>query len=298
MTEKLSVEEERWVEQVAKLVRRNLLASTAKECGGFFQGERERVRAFEIGEGVMEKIKSFGTGERNVPPLMDKLGIYLAAGLRKKFPIVEALVFLGSTANGGGIVESWLGGGPHDLDWGMITKRPVCGNEGRQISTAGRRMVADLAQKLGLGEGFETDPCLSPANLWVVNLRRKEDVLALLCGEGSLFGLREFAIERLLLFLRPSFPREVNERNRRIFFEFYRDLLKKNPGGASLVALRLMETWGETTRFKEKYFAPQGKGQEMRKRDALLAQKVEKRSPELFSSRFLNDLERKTRRKK
>lgn len=291
---------QQWEDRIQGLVRRTWLAA-AREKGGFFRGERERVREIEERERTKETIGGFLGEEASVFPPVGKLAENLSSFLKKKFPEVEAVVLMGSSVNGGGFLRNWVGGdGPHDLDWGLITNRPLPADRAGMITWMAAGRLPGLAQRFGLGHSFHMCNYINPQSFWIERLLEKKDALRLLC-QGNLGGSSsEIFFCRLLLFFRPSFPSAVNQRNRSIFLGFLSDLLgldkRDDVNLLGWLRLGLVREWERVTRLKGEYFSrPNEKGELVwaggRERDAGLEAEVVAKSASLMSIRFKAILE-------
>lgn len=189
------------------------------------RGEIDRkAAAEELMETLLTKLRHEIV---NVEPRTAELLSYMSDQLQKSYPWVDALILVGGAAHLGGEVRSRLGHTVvvHDLDWGVITdEREVYlqSKDLTDLTKSGNQMIRELQERSdpltkSFPKDFKSCGIYNPATTHEKNLSLDDALLYQKQYDA------EF-IEKLVILLHPTFPKEVGELNQEKVLSFLRQL--------------------------------------------------------------------------
>jgi len=167
--------------------------------------------------------------------------------LVEKFPNIEGLsiILFGSSVHGGGMVRKELGTqAEQDLDIAFIIDDKINGRF-HQINV--RNYIDEILQK-----NYKKE--LHPTNIYTESLTSINDATKKLIATTTIEPERkEYAKEEILIYLFPSFPSEVNEKNRALLLEALNKIYKDNPSQWSKIKNEVLEIWERYHKLEPKH---------------------------------------------
>lgn len=261
-----------WQNDLRRLIRRSQIyqqmgaKTSIKEI-------KDTVREYETRLGVEELADSLVSEELVIQPRMARVAQKLQEELVKDFPEIKAVVLLESSVHGGASIrEATSSQKEPDLDWGIIfSKKEDFGSSERIVNKA-RALLRDIAKKENLFPHFHSCHYVNPINFRTTELS-EDDIVHILksVADGKL------GPENILLFLQPSFPPEVGQKNRAIIFEGLSKLAREDESAWRSVVEYIMDKWQAIHHLSKKHFYITPK-----KRDYRLLNKVVSKSPDVM----------------
>jgi len=253
-----------------KRFRRRHLIEEELESQQSLSAIKESVRSEENNSETEQLFNEILTKESILHPESAQIATELQAHLEKKFPDYEiAIILIGSATTGGQRIRKLFLGesesGAEDEDknhtpdfdfiLGINHKNSYPGEPSIEqgVFDTIDAVTADFLSSKG------TAICehYRPGNFAISGLNEQTDV-----REQSEFITNRVGHDYSLhsvysLFFTPSFPPEFNEKNRRIYLDFLKDLYIKEPDSWNDIVSDLFEEWRNINKLKKKYFSKQ-----------------------------------------
>lgn len=280
----------KWKRQVARLFRRKWIAEGLEQKKTITE-IKTQVRQREQEANIPNLLESFETSMPEPPPEITDFATELSEILKARFPSLAAIVILGSGSSSGGKIRKAMDAEiMSDLDWGIITNGPINEQKVYDIINEAEKHLEELAKRHGLNPEMHT--CLwnsrfpwtgiNPLRRRAVQLHNATELLPLLREDDILLE----RIDTLTLYFEQSFPRAVNQQNRKIFLETLKELGNNNSRQLDKVIFYLVDEWKSHHSLKDKHFQIAETD-----RDGDILDVIVMRSPEILARPFERLLE-------
>lgn len=249
---------DQWKGNVKRLIRRKMISETRAAS---LPSLKRQVRKRENDLGVDQSLDELASGELIIDPRMAEAAGFLSDNLRVRFPEIEGVVLLGSSVHGGSKIREFTGDSEPDLDWGIITNRFLDPNTAADINSEAEKLKDEMASRIGLGEKFHLCPTANPIQYRALDLSSADQVVGLFKNRriADKDGRTSTDIQLLpgrqaVLYLQPSFPTEVNEKNKEILLDGLRQLAKTNRDLWENSIHEILIAWKASHKLKSKHF--------------------------------------------
>lgn len=256
----LPLSAEQWKSDFKRLIRRS---AVSREMGKNTSLNEiiTKVRQFEQQIGLEKLAEELISEEIIIHPKMAEVANFVFAALSKKFPELKAVVLLGSSVHGGAMIREASGTTEPDFDWGIITKVPISNSKAEAMQNELNKFYLNqIKSRFGFSETFHTCFYVNPQRYRSISPKNQSQLLDLLSKDTPL-SLGLFHQEKTLdakgtavFYLSPSFPTEVNMRNRQMLFGVLSELAKKDKEKWKIVIKQIYEEWRSAHNIKHKHF--------------------------------------------
>lgn len=270
---------EKWEEHLRRLIRRRAINKNLSETS--LTKIKEAVRLFEKKIDVDELINSLVKNEFTISPRIAEVAQEVSKIVLAKYPKVKAILLIGSSIHGGALIrEATKASENPDFDFGVLSDEELSQEESQNIVKYVEKFLPKIAGQYELHNGFYA--CSNPEEDNTTSLKNVKHFMdfAYYINESSF-------TDRILRYLQPSFPPEVNEKNREIVKAGLKELHIVDEEKYKHLVNSITQKWLDIHLLKEKHFGiPELKSEdqtELRKRDVSLVKKVTAASAEKMS---------------
>lgn len=294
---------EEWKEKVERIIHRQHIEASMEWTQGLsdqLDAIKTHVKKRETQIPPAKVVESLVENEYNIPPEIARLAQTLSEGIREEFPEVKAIVLLGSSVHGGGIMRRALDKREkeQDLDFGVIYDPEFTkGKDWAALLTRGEEITdhankilgtLPLSEELGLSQFFHCCEEINPERVYADQLTTVEETRELLdptkltnpkyAPEASKIESRAALVA---LLMEPSFPSKISEQNRELILEALGKIHEENPDSAEEIITALLTAHRANHKLKRKKHFPQYR-MPPRKRDLELIDKVAQESADIM----------------
>ena len=247
--------------------------------------------------------------EASPHPQIAQLASDFSDSLRSRIPKIQAVLLLGSFGNGAARIRDIMGTvEKSDLDWGIITQE-LTDNELIVLKDQADKVIPQLASNYGLPPTFRSCDGVNPYKLQDVEEMKPHDITMdrpdrrfqrIARPLGSIQSIHALLIEasyssfpltfkKFSLYIEPSYPAEVNEKNRALIKSGLDQLYTMNRGMWERVTEGLLKQWHNFRFIKDKHLlestniSGNGNLQNYERRQAELREKISNASKILMS---------------
>lgn len=147
-----------------------------------------------------------------------------------------------------------------DLDWGVIGDDRLDSEGVKDVVMHVKGMLPELIKKYNLPPDFHSCVVINPEKFNTFDIADATEAEEI---------LQEEFLNEISLYLHPSFPAEINERNRELIFQGFRSLATKDNEQWLTMVSKIIQYWQQIHMLREKHFTIA-----TREKDTELLQKV------------------------
>lgn len=249
---KQRLEVDQWQKNLSRVIRRARIHQ---------EGRRIKTDTFKFNDVV---VRDLVDKEVSIEPRMAEVGSYIYSLISQEFPDVQGVVLLGSLVHGGAQIRNATGTGKGpDLDWGVITSRPLTFREGGLITRVVDNHREEMVNKFKLPKDFY--PCLdaNPSHFRTIAVQNVDQMTDFLLDKEPLDDVNP-PDDRLrkelnaVMFLLPSFPPEANEKNRQLLLESLRKIAGSDKKRWQEIVKGILNEWKRYHSLSERHFYQTG----------------------------------------
>lgn len=240
---------EEWQKVIRRLIRRALIEKHTAN-GNTLQEVKNLVRQEESDIGINTFIDSLVDKEFTPSPEMTTIADKVSVAVRNKFPHVKAIVQMGSSIHGGAIIRKITNSEDvPDFDYGVITDTQLSPEEAAEVEEYVDTLLPALGQAVGYGTEMKSCLFITPIVYHARTLETAQDTFPLLTNVTD-----EETRQQIVMYLQPSSPPEINEKNRTILKEALRKLRQENHPQYLECVSKVLEEWITIHKLKIKHF--------------------------------------------
>lgn len=253
MTDELPEITDQFRHALHQVVRRSLIDTTLQETPNntALSVVKRMVREKESVAQIAGKLDTLVSSEFLVDPEKAEVAKELSEKLRRRFSNIPglAVVLLGSSLHGGTVISKILGNDERvsDFDWGTIHSSKSKLDMSRLADEGG-----EIIKEVGRNRGLVLEACtyVNPERFNARNLSDIRHASKLLSPDQI---KKDWFLNKLYLYLEPSFPSETNGKNRNLILKALSELARVDKSRWEEVVETMIAGWRRIHNLKVKH---------------------------------------------